>query len=68
GFRLAGHVDEGETFAVAWRGLPDTPEGLVTRGYSIIHSVKNDPRITESEIRRDFAARRARPVSARSWP
>ncbi|HWE11719.1 MAG TPA: hypothetical protein VG325_20395 [Solirubrobacteraceae bacterium] len=67
GYRLAGHVGEGDTFAVAWRGLPDTPGRLVARGYSIIHSVKNDPRVPESEIRRYFAAGRARPISARSW-
>jgi hypothetical protein len=67
GFRLAGHVGEGETFAVAWRGLPDTPDRLVARGYAIIHSVKNDPRVTESEIRRYFATGRAGPISARSW-
>jgi hypothetical protein len=58
GYRLAGHVGDGETFAVAWRGLPDTPERLLARGYSIIHSVKNDERLSEDEIRAFFQARR----------
>jgi hypothetical protein len=58
GYRLAGHVDEGQTFGVAWRGLPDTPENLLARGYSIIHSVKNDQRLAEPEIRAVFQARR----------
>jgi hypothetical protein len=58
GYRLAGHVAEGETFGVAWRGLPDTPANLLARGYSIVHSVKNDERLPEAEIRAFFQARR----------
>ena len=58
GFRIAGHVEEGGGFGVAWRGLPDTPERLAERGFSIIHSVKNDERLSESEIRAYFRARR----------
>lgn len=58
GYRLAGHVAEGETFGVAWRGLPDTPENLLARGYSIVHSVKNDEQLSEPEIRAFFQARR----------
>ena len=50
GFRIVGHVCDGETFGVAWRGLPDTPTRLAERGYSIIHSVKNDERFSEREI------------------
>jgi hypothetical protein len=61
GYRLAGHVGEGETFGVLWHGLPDTPEGLSFRGYSIIHSVKNDPHFSEPEIRRHFRALREEP-------
>ena len=61
GYRLAGHVGEGETFGVTWHGLPDSPDGLAARGYSIIHSVKNDPDLTEAEIRRHFRALRQEP-------
>jgi hypothetical protein len=55
GRRLTG---DGGVFAVGWRGLPDTPERLAERGYSIIHSVKNDKAISETEIRQYFAAAR----------
>lgn len=58
GYRLAGSVGRGDTFGVAWQGLPDTPEGLRRRGYSIIHSVKNDRRVSEAAVRRFFAALR----------
>jgi hypothetical protein len=61
GYRLAGHVGEGETFGVAWRGLPDSPQRLEARGYSIIHSVKSDPRFPEREIREYFRRRRSAP-------
>lgn len=50
GFRTVGNVRNGETFAVAWRGLPDSPSRLAERGYSIIHSVKNDARFSEQQI------------------
>jgi hypothetical protein len=59
GYRLAGHVGDGETFGVAWRGLPDSPQRLAARGYSIIHSVKSDPRFPEQEIREHFRRRRS---------
>jgi hypothetical protein len=58
GYRLAGHVGEGETFAAAWIGLPDSPDRLLARGYSVIHSVKNDVRFPEHAIRRYFRRRR----------
>jgi hypothetical protein len=54
GLRIVGHVRDGETFAVAWHGLPDTPSRLAERGYSIIHSVKNDERFSEREIIESF--------------
>lgn len=64
GYRLAGHVGEGETFGVAWRGLPDSPKRLAERGYSVIHSVKNDQRWPEAEVRRHFARLRNRAAQA----
>jgi len=60
GLRIAGHVHEHGGFGVSWRGLPDTPERLSARGFSIIHSVKNDKRFTESEIRSFFREHRHR--------
>jgi hypothetical protein len=61
GYRLAGHVDEGQTFGVAWRGLPDAPDRLAARGYSIIHSIRNDPHHSEADIRRHFRTLRQEP-------
>ena len=58
GYRIAGHVEEHGGFGVSWRGLPDTPERLASRGFSIIHSVKNDTRFTESQIRSYFGGLR----------
>ena len=58
GYTLAGDVSEGQTFGVAWRGLPASPAELAARGYSIIHSVKND-RTPEGEIREHFGTLRA---------
>lgn len=56
GFRFAGAVDD--LFALSWRGLPMPPQDLVERGYSITHCVKNDPQLSEAEIRGFFQARR----------
>lgn len=58
GFDLRGLVDEGEPFGVRFRGLADSPRGLLARGYSIIHSVKSDPTHDERSIRAFFRARR----------
>jgi hypothetical protein len=51
-------VDTNEVFGVRHRGLDDTPQRLVERGYSVIHAVKNDERMGEEEIRRFFRERR----------
>jgi hypothetical protein len=51
GFRMANDTGEGGTFAVKWSGLADTPQRLLERGYSIVHSVKNDEALVEAEIR-----------------
>jgi hypothetical protein len=58
GHELVGMVDDGEPFGLRHIGLADTPERLVARGFSFIHSVKNDPDVSEAEIREFFAARR----------
>jgi hypothetical protein len=51
GFRIANDTAEGGTSAVKWSGLPDSPQRLLERGYSIVHSVKNDKTLSEAEIR-----------------
>jgi hypothetical protein len=54
GLRLAGMAADGEPFGVSWRGLPDSPDRLLARGYALVHSVKDSPHGTESELRRWF--------------
>jgi hypothetical protein len=56
---LAGHAANGDAFGVKHVGLPDTPERLLERGYSIIHSLKNDGRFTEEQIRAFYREKRA---------
>jgi hypothetical protein len=58
GYRQQGLVADGDAFGVLWKGLPDTLDGLVERGFSIVHSTKNDERYDESEVRAFFQARR----------
>jgi hypothetical protein len=54
GMELMGFAANGEVFGVLHKGLPDLPERLLERGYGIIHSVRNDPRFSEGEIRAFF--------------
>ncbi len=56
--RLRAATAPGEPFAVQNRGLPYRLEELVARRHGIIHSVKNDQRYSENEIR-EFFSRRA---------
>lgn len=51
--QLHGLVDREQPFGVKYSGLADTPENLLSRGYSLIHSIKNDKKFSEEEIR-DF--------------
>ncbi|MGI9087606.1 MAG: hypothetical protein ACR2HH_07710 [Chthoniobacterales bacterium] len=59
GMRLADFNDESQPFGVLWRGLCASPTKLLSRGYSIIHSVKDSPDHSESDTRAFFAKRRA---------
>jgi len=58
GFGLRDAATEGEPFGIRYRGLADTLPRLVSRGFSIIHSVKNDPNVSEGEVREFFRVRR----------
>jgi hypothetical protein len=60
GMSLRGMVDDGQPFAVFHQGLAGTCAWLAESGYALIHSVKNDARATEAEIRAFFRARRGR--------
>ncbi len=58
GYGLAPFDAAGEPFAIRHRGLPDTPENLLARGHSIIHSVKDHGDQTEVALRAFFRNRR----------
>jgi hypothetical protein len=58
GMTLANYVRPSEVFGVRYQGLPADPDSLVERGFSVIHSVKNDPLIDEASIRAFFKSRR----------
>jgi hypothetical protein len=58
GRELVGLVGDGEPFGLRHIGLADSPERLLARGFSFVHSVKNDDTFSEAEIRDFFAARR----------
>ena len=58
GLRHMDFVGAGEAFGVRHQGLPDIPQRLLERGFSVIHSIKNDPRMNEAEIREFFRAHR----------
>jgi len=55
---IKGLADDEQPFGVKWRGLVDSPDRLLQRGFSIIHSVKNDSSFSEDEIRDFFRHRR----------
>jgi hypothetical protein len=58
GMQLFGYAANGEVFGVIHKGLADAPEKLLERGYGIIHSVRNDERCTEEEVRDFFRSAR----------
>jgi len=57
GFTIGDLASGDRPLGVSWRGLPDSPAGLVSRGKKIVHSVKNDS-VSEADIRSFFKARR----------
>jgi hypothetical protein len=58
GLRLMNFVDAGQVFGVSYRGLPDAPERLLDRGYSVIHSVKSWQKLKEANVRAFYRRRR----------
>jgi hypothetical protein len=51
-------VDVHGVFGIQHQGLPDAPQALLDRGFGVVHSLKNDPRVTEDEARAFFARAR----------
>ncbi len=58
GLRLAGQAAPGEVFGVRKRGLPYPPAELADKKYAVIHSVKNDERTPEADVRVFFRQKR----------
>lgn len=56
GFR--DEAGPGGVFGVTYIGLGAPPADLLAREHAVIHAVKNDPHLSEAEIRAFFAARR----------
>ena len=65
GLQLLGLAADGQPFAVQHYGLPDTPERLLARGYSIVHSLKSDPHRSEEALRSTFKRLRERDRAAK---
>lgn len=55
---------ECDAFGVQFKALPYSPEELIARGYSVVHSVKNDRRYSEASVRQFFRERRTRATMA----
>jgi hypothetical protein len=54
GLHSADFSNDGEPFGTQSSGLAFPPQELLDRGYSIVHSVKNDPHLGEVAIRQFF--------------
>jgi hypothetical protein len=64
GLSVRGSVGPGETFGLGWQTLPLAPHELIDRGYSIVHSVRDQPHGTERDLRAYFRARRLEPATS----
>lgn len=58
GLRLYDYSGLGEPFGVQAKGLAYPPHEFVARGHAIVHSVKNDTRYSETDIREYFTQQR----------
>lgn len=60
GLGMLSLSDAGGPVGAYQRGLPDTPERLLERGFGLVHSVKGDRHASEAQLREFF--RRSRPA------
>lgn len=58
GLAFADQAGRGGVFGVTYIGLGAPPAELLARDHAVIHAVKNDPHLSEAEIRAFFATRR----------
>jgi hypothetical protein len=63
GMRMEGMVQAGDPFGISWRGLPGEPDDLISRGFSIVHSLKDCAYGTERDLRQQFRESQAKRVS-----
>lgn len=56
--RIRGFVEPGDAFGIAWQELPLAPADLLSRGYSVIHSVRDQAYGSERALRALFRSRR----------
>ncbi len=54
GLEMRSMTAPGEPFAVAWQGLPGTPQTILESGHSIVHSVKADTLEQERALRAEL--------------
>jgi hypothetical protein len=54
GLQMLDRSDVGQVFGIQARQLAYSPKELLDRGHSIVHSVKNDDRYPEFEVRNFF--------------
>jgi hypothetical protein len=67
GYTLADFATGPLPMGVRWRGLPDSPQNLLSRGKKIVHSIKSYADMSEADIRTYFAAaRHTRPQRSRA--
>jgi hypothetical protein len=67
GLDIADFNAAGEPFGIQFQGLPYSPDTMVARGYSLIHSVKDHGGVREEDTRRFFRSLRHSHASAAAW-
>jgi hypothetical protein len=58
GYRLSDMPEDHDILAINWRGMPMTPEMLVSKGKKIVHPIKDDDLTVEPTVRAFFQRRR----------
>jgi hypothetical protein len=58
-FTVLDYSADGQPFACAWKGLPDSPKSLLERNHSVVHSLKGDIQISRADLQAFFKSQRA---------
>jgi hypothetical protein len=59
GYRLSDMPEDGDVLAINWRGIPMSPETLVSKNKKIVHPIKDDDPTVEPRVRAYFQRRRS---------